>query len=493
VEPASDPLAGWNKQLDDAQARLAAGELNEAKTVLTEVRDAAKELDETTMARLVALEAELSQQIEKHSEAQRIALLAESRQKLNKGDLEAATRAADNVLNAAPSDQQRQQAGEIKKLVEEQRRARLRLRTAMGLLASSKRADVRAAQEQLFAEQDAAWPLVIEAAGGKDPTLAANALEMLRVLNQPQRAIPVMIGVLSRGEQKEVWPAAIKELQKINQAGAGEPLLELALGTQDDEQRTAALTALSGIVDPPPQTAIALLPLVNQDGPSLSAVLSAMQHTIEVHRQQDLLTLRGVNDALSSQQLELLGGLAARLQALAGPLDSAPQTDVAVNARKLGIVTQVIPQMPLQKVSLSRFSGEEENGRAAAVLDGQWASTKPEQSWRYPLSGQAFIVLDLGRDCVVSGIRIWNHNQPGAYHRGWKEVDIYVDSRPALLAPVASGLVAPAPPTADATDYSVTLSVPFVRGRYIKLQPKNYWRADGISGLAEIQVLGFKT
>lgn len=484
-------MAPWVKMLQTAEAHLQADELNEAKKTLEEVRTAAKALDEAVIARLADLEAQLRTRMDKRADDQRIAMLAQSRQKLTDGDLEAATRAADDVLNAAPSDPQRQEAGEIKKLVEEQRRARLRLRTAMGLLASSKRADVRAAQEQLFAEQDAAWPLVIEAARGNDPTLAANALEMLRLLNQPQRSIPAMLAVLSRPEQTAVWPAAIKELQKLNQPGAGEPLLELSLTTQDDGQRTAALTALAGITDPPPQTAIALLPLIYQEDPALPAALSAMQHAIEVHRQYDLLALRGVEGPISSEQMTLLSGLKERLQTLAGPANTTERSEAGANALKLGILLQLIPHVPLEKITVSRVSGAEENGPAAAVLDGHWSSAKPEQSWRYPLSGQAFIVLDLGRECTVSGIRIWNHNQPGGYHRGWKEVDIYVDARPALLSPVASGLVAQAPPTADATDYGVNISVPFVRGRYVKLQPRSYWRADTLSGLAEVQILGF--
>ena len=180
-----------------------------------------------------------------------------------------------------------------------------------------------------------------------------------------------------------------------------------------------------------------------------------------------------------------------RLQAVAGPANATERGEAAINAVKLGIVTRLMPHTPIEKLTIARASGAEENGPATAVLDGQWTSAKPEQSWRYPLAGQAFIVLDLGREYTVSGVRLWNHNQPGGYHRGWKDVDIYVDTRPALLSPVASGLLAPAPPTADTTDFGMTLYVPFVRGRYIKLRPRTYWRADAVSGLAEVQVFGF--
>ena len=199
---------------------------------------------------------------------------------------------------------------------------------------------------------------------------------MLRVLNQPQRAIPVMVAVLSRPEQKAVWPAAIKELQKLNQPGAGEPLLELALATQDENSRAAALTALANLIDPPPQTSVAMLPLIQHDGPALAAALAAMRHAVEVHRQQDLVTLRGVSEAISADQLQMLGTLAARLQAIAGPATATERSEAANNALKLGIATRLIPETPVEKITVSRVSGAEENGGRARRLVG---GAEPEQ------------------------------------------------------------------------------------------------------------------
>jgi hypothetical protein len=255
--------------------------------------------------------------------------------------------------------------------------------------------------------------------------------------------------------------------------------------------RTAALTALAGVVDPPPQTAIILLPVLYEDGPALAPALDAVLHAIQTHRQHDLLTLRGFETPVSSEQQALLAGLRERLVALAAVAGDQVRTPVAESAMKLGIATSLIDHTLISGIKVGRHSGEEPTGPATAVLDGQWTSNKPEHAWRHPLAGQPYIVLDLGREYTVTGVRLWNYNQPGAQHRGWKEVDIYVDPRPALLAPVATGLLSPAPPTADATDYSTLLEVPFVRGRYVKLQPRSDWRADGISGLAEVQIMGF--
>lgn len=488
---APDPSVHWAELLSDAQKHLHANELADAKAVLEKLKADADRLGEEQASKLADLEADLRKREQQHAAESRATTLADARRLLSEGDLEAATRTADTVLNSGPSDDDRQAAGEVKKQVEEQRKARLRLKTAMRLLASDRRGDVKAAQEQLFAEQEAAWPLIVEATRGDNPVLAANALEMLRVFNQPPRAVPAMLAVLSRPQQQAVWPAAIRELHKIGQPGAGEPLLELALTATDEDVRSAALSALAGVVGPPPQTAIVLLPLVYQDGPALVSALAAVHHAVDVHRQHDLAALRGVEIAVSSEQREMLAGLGPRLIALAGITTDQPRTPAAENAMKLGIATRLIAQTPLTGVKVSRHSGEEPTGPATAVLDGQWSSAKPEHAWRYPLGGQSYIVLDLGREYTVTGVRLWNYNQPGANHRGWKDVDIYVDARPALLSPVATGLLTAAPPTADTTDYSTMLSVPFVRGRYVKLQARSYWRADAVSGLAEVQILGY--
>ncbi|MGE0609774.1 MAG: DUF4457 domain-containing protein, partial [Pirellulales bacterium] len=125
------------------------------------------------------------------------------------------------------------------------------------------------------------------------------------------------------------------------------------------------------------------------------------------------------------------------------------------------------------------------------ILDGQWEDIDPATMWKHPIGKQASIVLDLGEERTVTAVRIWNYNEGGISYRGWKEAEIFVSPTAALLTPVAEGLIPKAPGAVATADYSVTLHIPFVRGRYIKLQPRSMWQPDGPSGLTEVEVLGF--
>ena len=117
------------------------------------------------------------------------------------------------------------------------------------------------------------FPLLVEAAQGDNPVLAANAMDMLRTLNQPARTMPILLGVLA-ADHSANWPAAVKELARLNHPGAGEPLLQLALKAKSPEQQTAALLALTSVVDPPPSTLLALLPKIYTDDATLDAALT---------------------------------------------------------------------------------------------------------------------------------------------------------------------------------------------------------------------------
>ena len=86
---------------------------------------------------------------------------------------------------------------------------------------------------------------------------------------------------------------------------------------------------------------------------------------------------------------------------------------------------------------------------------------------------------------------MWNFNQPGGVHRGWKDVDVYVSNIKSELTPSSSGIIPPAPGVADPQDYSTVIPVGFVRGRYVKLKSQSVWRRDSHMGLSEIQGLGF--
>jgi hypothetical protein len=101
------------------------------------------------------------------------------------------------------------------------------------------------------------------------------------------------------------------------------------------------------------------------------------------------------------------------------------------------------------------------------------------------------IVLDLGAERTVTGIRIWNYNEPSGMHRGWKDLEIYVSSDSSPTVPVAVGVVPPAPGAANTPDYGAILQVPFAKGRFVKLQLLSVWRDDGVAGLSELEVLGY--
>ena len=99
-------------------------------------------------------------------------------------------------------------------------------------------------------------------------------------------------------------------------------------------------------------------------------------------------------------------------------------------------------------------------------------------------------MFDLGESKIVTGVRLWNLNEPGAPPRGWKEVTIFVGDTPSESAAAANGLVPTAPGAASPIDYSTRVAVPFVKGRYVRLQAKSLWPADAPSGLTEVQIIG---
>ena len=131
-------------------------------------------------------------------------------------------------------------------------------------------------------------PLLLEALASDNPVLVENALETLRMFNQPERTVPALVGVLARPGQPACWAAAIRELHKSQYPGAGGLLLKQALSAEAPEQRAAALEALAGVPDPPPSTLVALLPLIYADGPELAAALTA-EGRIQADRAAEVL------------------------------------------------------------------------------------------------------------------------------------------------------------------------------------------------------------
>jgi len=487
-----DPQEVWNDARSAVEGFIQQGEFDQAQRQLAELRQAARSGDEEQAAELPRLESTLRERLAAHTDAQRERWLAEAQSALEARRLEAAQTALRKVINAAPTAKQRESAHAVKLAIQERQKVRRDLAGALRMLASSKRSEVRAAQNRLRDDANDAFPLLCEALSSDNAVLVANALELLRLFNEPDRTFPRMVAVLARDRQRESWPAAIREIQKAARPGAGGPLLELGLRGETPEVRSAALTALAGVIDPPQGALPALLPLIYADGPECSAALAAALRAIDVHRQHDLITRRGFDLELTREREKLLAGLADRLAALAKAGASGPAAGASARAAMaLAVALRQIAPAPIAGVTVVRSSGEDPASPAAAVLDGVWDSVDLGKLWRQPGLSPGSIVLDLGAERTVAAVKIWNFNEPAGQHRGWKEIEIFVSETPTLLEPVARGVVPAAPGMAAAGDYGVAITVPFVRGRYIKLQAKSVWRADGSSGLSEVEVLGF--
>lgn len=412
--------------------------------------------------------------------------ISEARDLLTAGKLEEATLAIDDVLKTFPSDEDRRLVEGFRKQIEDRRRRTREMGIALKLLSSETPTDVRGARSKLVADPEVALPLLAGVIEGKDVRAATNALEMLRSFSDPPKTIPLLVATLNRSESAALWPVAIRELQKISVAGAGPALLETYAKTTDPAQRSAALSALAGVVDPPPQTLVTLLPALLAESPELATALTAAQHAAVVHSLVDLQSLRGF-EGLTAEQSEQLTKLPERLTMLSASTDPA----VAQSAQSFGMLIRCVVPKPLTDVKLLRSSAEIPESPGAAILDGVWNSIDIKTMWRYPGDKPATLVLDLGSERSVAAIRFWNLNEPATKQHGWKEVDVYVSNTPAALTPVAQGIVVRAPGAADTHDYSSTITVPCVRGRYIRLECRSAWQPAGTSGLSEIQILGF--
>jgi len=394
-------------------------------------------------------------------------------------------------LQPGPTAEQAEQLAMVRRELEA-RLAQRELRAAVERLGSENREEVLAAQERLFERADAALPLLRESAAGEDPVLTRNALETLRLLQRPEATLPIMVEVLGRPEQQASWPDAIRQIELCAAPGAGGPLLELAMRSELPEQRAAALEALAKAVDPPEETVAALLPLVFQDGPELAAALTAARHALAVHGQYGLLAGRGLPAGLTTEQIEQLGALPGRLAEIMSAGESASPGDAARAARMLAVAMRQAPAEPLTGVKVLAFCEELADSPAAAVVDGQWNTVDPKLMWRHSIAQQGSIVLDLGEQRTIAGVRVFNLNEPDAPHRGWKEVAVSVgSSASALSTPAATGIVPQAPGKAEGIDYSTTIPLDFLRGRYVRLQARSLWRQDTHAGLTEVQVLGF--
>jgi hypothetical protein len=487
---AESPSLG--KKMALAAELIVKRDFDPAQELLDALEQKSHVLSNTDQKALAELKERLEEQRQLFDDQLRAVQLATAKQAAKDGKLEAAAAAIEALLAAAPTTEQGAAAHELEVKIEHARTVRTRMRGGMVHLASKEPGSVRKAAEMLGADQENAVPLLLENLHSNDVVLVSNTLELLRKFNQPDRALPAMVAILGREQQSALWPVTIKELQKVHSPGAGKPLLELALAATVPERAIPALTALSTVSDPPSETLVQLLPKIYQDSTELPAALAAAFHAVTVNHQNDAVAGRGIDLALTAAQENQLAGLSDRLrEIISSGAKNSEMADAAWNAHRLAIAMRMRAAEKLPDVKVLRASVDLVGSPAAAVLDGVWNSVDVKTMWQHPSKRLTMIVLDLGAERTVSGIRIWNCNEANSSHRGWKDVEIYVSNEASPTIPTVTGVIPTAPGAAGTADYGTILPVPFARGRYVKLQLLTVWRDEGVAGLSELEVLGY--
>lgn len=496
-KPKRDLAAEWKTLAGEVGGNLAAGKFDEAQQGIEKLdklytgddKQTAEQADEYQ-----SLSGKLADARKAVLDKKREANLVLAEKQMNFGKFEEAQALIDDVVAHNPTPQQHEKAGAIKDEIERRRRAKRDLQAYMNMLASANRREVEAAQFELLKDPETSLSILAEASQRTDkPVLASNAVETLGMLDRPQQAQAILVEILRRDTQQPLWAVATKEIIRMGKPGAGEPLLALALAEVPVEQKMAALETIAQISDPPPQTLVSLLPTLHADGPMLRLALAAALHGAMTHSQFDLISRRGFDGELTPQQEEQLDKLPERLAALAAPKDPAASgaADVGRAAQSLAVALRYVPAQPLSGLKIHLVDAEVPEAPAAAVLDGIWNSIDPKTMWRHSIEKRSSITLDLGSERTVTAVKIWNFNEPGGMFRGWKDFEIFVGNSPSETTPVAAGIVPMAPGAADTPDYGSLITVPFTRGRYIRLQAKGPWQPNAYLGLSEVQVLGF--
>ena len=486
------PAVDYTVQFKQGAELISKQDFDAAQLKIENLDASASKLNPEQVKQLAELKEHFEEQRQLHEDKLREQSLVQAKKAISDGKLDDAATTLEAMLAAGPTTEQGDQARDLQQKIETHRTIRRRLRVGMELLASKERGRAKEAQEILWEQQEVAFPLLLEALNSDDTVLVSNTLELLRKFNQPGRTLPAMIAILGREKQAAIWPSAIKELQKVQQPGGGPPLLKLALAAETPERAAPLLNALAGITDPPSETLVMLLPQIYQNGPALASALSAAYRAITINHQHDVLTRRGLDAEVTPEQDKLLNGLADRLQGIIAASAKQPElADAAWSAERLAIAMRLMPPRAIPGVKVLRATAESPDGLAVAVLDKVWNSVDLKTMWRHPSKRLTTVVLDLGAERTVTGIRIWNCNEASGTHRGWKDLEVYVSSESSPTVPVAVGVIPPAPGLPDTPDYGTILQVPFSKGRFVKLQLLSVWRDDGIAAISELEVLGY--
>jgi soluble cytochrome b562 len=440
---------------------------------------------------IVALEKLLEAGQARLAEKARAEQLDKARQWVAAGRIDDAQQALREILTRGPTDEQRESAQMLTQEIERLRKARRQLKSWLTMLASGEERDVQAAQTQLLQDPDTATGMILESLrGAKDEKAAAAYLDTLRQLGRSDVVVPALLEMLKEPERKTLWPLFTRELPQLAGPEAGPSLLNLALQTQDDSQRLAALGALATTADPPAESFLALAARLEPTPAARPEMLRVMTRCALKHGQRDLWALRGLTEAADVDKT--IARLPEILRSWYSSATNSPRdNELAWEARRLAVVLGLEFGAPFTGVKVERAEADSPEGPATAAVDGVWNSLDPKTQWRYPADKRGSLLLDLGQDRMVTAVRIWNWNEAGGVQRGWKEVEIFVSETPSELTPVATIFLLPAPGLADSPDFGVLIPIAAVKGRYVRLQAKSTWAVDSHSGLAEVQVSGF--
>lgn len=492
------PSKVWEQTFANATAKVEGGELAQAKEAISSLDDiypAGEAPSEEQQQKLKDLNNQIAAAIEKVADDLRESNLVKADEQMKLGEYAEASRLLGEVFSNAPTSDQKSRHDQMVKLIE-RRRSKLRdLKNFMTMLASSDAADASAARNALRKEPEVAIPLLRKSAAQFDkPVLVRNTLDTLRLISRVDETLPIIIDVLGSEAAAQNWDDAVRVLQRFTQPGVGPATLQLALTAKTPEHRSAALTAFGNAADPPVDTLITLFPLIYAaPGPDTVASLRAALRGVQIHGQYDLFAQRGFETKLSDEQSERLAQLPERLAEIktAGEKDANLKDAGFVANALLMALGRTAPRV-LEGVKVLSVGAEQPDSPGAKVFDGQWNTIDLTMMWVYPTAANRhFIVLDLGSERTVAGVKVWNHNQQSYPQYGWKIVNIGVSNDSTDPKVVGSGIVPMAPGAADRPDFSTIIPIPYVTGRFVRLACPERWSNAAVSGLAEIQVIGF--
>ncbi|MEK6237113.1 MAG: discoidin domain-containing protein [Planctomycetales bacterium] len=406
-------------------------------------------------------------------------------------DLSAAEEMLNSILQATDAQPQRERALTLQQQLVERQRVRDEMRDAVKLLRSEIVEERNEARRRLWERSRDAVPTLLEAAASGEPRLVETALEMLSRMNRPE-TFPAILAILQRSDQSSCWPIAVAQLETSDFPQAGQELMRIAASAQGSSERIAAWEGLCRVKDPPVEAFEDLLPWLHADGPETAAAFKAAARIAWSRDLSDFMDLRGFPADLSAEASSSLRRLPDRIEALLSSDEPNKNVELVEAVRRLAIAARLRASKPLPDVRVFACNCEYPAFPASGVTDGNWKSKTGPTRWLSHESGQAWIVFDLGEEKTVTDARIWNFNgNPDEVQRGFKEVAIYVGSDPSSRAAQVRAVIPPAPHGVTSTDFSVTISLPFLRGRFVKLQCLGPWNGGNQAGLSEVQILGY--